>query len=117
MRVREDNRLNMIILLWFLWTERNLVREEGRRRSADTLARSIRLYAAEISKQQEKKSSSSVKSKQQWSRPLEGIVKLNCDASFKADSKTGSWGFIICDHKGDVVLTGRGRINHLLSVN
>jgi hypothetical protein len=92
MRVREENRLIMIILLWFLWTERNLVREQGRRRSADTLARSIRLYAAEISKQQEKESSSSVRSKQQWSRPPEGIVKLNCDASFKADSKTGSWG-------------------------
>ena len=27
----------------------------------------------------------------------------------------GSWGFIIRDNDGDVVLIGRGRINHLLS--
>jgi hypothetical protein len=66
--------------------------EEGRRRSADTLARSIRLYAAEISKQQEKESPSTERPKPQWSRPPEGTVKLNCDASFKADSKTGTVG-------------------------
>jgi ribonuclease HI len=45
------------------------------------------------------------------------MLKMNCDASFKAEaeSNTGSWGFIIRDNDGDVVLTGRGRINHLLS--
>lgn len=32
-----------------------------------------------------------------------------------ADSNTGSWGFILRDSDGDVVLSGRGRINHLLS--
>jgi len=101
MRVGEENRLIMIILLWFLWTERNIVREEG---SADTLARSIRLYAAEISKQQEKESPSTEteRPKPQWSKPPEGTVKLNCDASFKADSKTGTVGvssYVISTHR------------------
>ena len=40
---------------------------------------------------------------------------MNCDASYMADSNTGSWGFILCDSDGDVVLSGRGRINHPLS--
>jgi superfamily II RNA helicase len=43
------------------------------------------------------------------------MLKINCDASFKPESNTASWGFIIRDNDGDVVLTGRGRINHLLS--
>lgn len=41
---KEENRPLMVILIWFLWSERNNVREEGRRSSADTLARSIKLY-------------------------------------------------------------------------
>ena len=31
-----------------------------------------------------------------------------------ADSNTGSWGFVLRDSDGDVVLSGRGRINHLV---
>jgi hypothetical protein len=42
-------------------------------------------------------------------------LKLNCDASFFPESKTGSWGVLIRDCDGDLVLTGRGRINHLLN--
>jgi hypothetical protein len=37
----------MFITFWFLWTERNIVREEGRRRSAETIARAIQIYAGE----------------------------------------------------------------------
>jgi len=28
---------------------------------------------------------------------------------------TGSWGFLIRDHVGEVVMTGRGRVNSVLS--
>lgn len=40
---------------------------------------------------------------------------MNCDASFRASDQSGSWGFVIRDSDGEVILTGRGRINHLLS--
>jgi ribonuclease HI len=117
LKAKEQNKLLMVILLWFLWTERNIVREEGKRRSADTLARSIRLYAAEISKAQGEEKLRLQRPTERWSRPPVGMLKMNCDASFKAEaeSNTGSWGFIIRDNDGDVVLIGRGRINHLLS--
>lgn len=45
----------------------------------------------------------------------EGFLKLNCDASFLHGSKSGSWGFLIRDRFGDVVMTARGRINYVLS--
>jgi ribonuclease HI len=32
-----------------------------------------------------------------------------------SESGTGSWGFIIRDSEGDVVLTGRGKLQNLLS--
>jgi ribonuclease HI len=50
-----------------------------------------------------------------WCRPPNGVLKLNCDASFRAEESSGSWGFIIRDHDGDVVMTGRGRLNFVLS--
>jgi hypothetical protein len=50
-----------------------------------------------------------------WTKPPADTLKLNCDASFFPESKTGSWGVLIRDCDGDLVLTGRGRINHLLN--
>lgn len=113
--MKEENRLLMVILIWSLWSERNSVREEGRQRNADTLARSIRLYAAKISKTQGGGKMRTETSKEKWSRRPEGVLKLNYDASYLANSNTGSWGFILHNSDGDVVLSGRGIINHLLS--
>jgi hypothetical protein len=50
-----------------------------------------------------------------WRRPPNGVLKLNCDASFQAEESTGSWSFIIRDHDGDVMMTGKGRLNFVLS--
>jgi len=50
-----------------------------------------------------------------WVRPPDGVLKLNCDASFFQEEGWGGWGFIIRDSDGDVVLSGWGRVNHLLN--
>jgi hypothetical protein len=47
LKEKEDRRLLMFITFWFLWTERNIVREEGCRRSAETITRAIQIYAGE----------------------------------------------------------------------
>jgi hypothetical protein len=46
---REESAILMVITLWTLWTNRNAVREEGRRKRDEELARSIRVYVNEIS--------------------------------------------------------------------
>ena len=92
LKAKEENKLLMVILLWFLWRRRNTIHEEGKRRSADTLARSIRLYAAENSKTQGEEKLRVQRPMEHWSRPPVGMLKMNCDASFKAESNTGSWG-------------------------
>lgn len=51
--------------------------------------------------------------KERWMKPPEGILKVNCDGSFSASTKAGGWGFVIRDCDGDVVVAGRGRIDHL----
>lgn len=116
MKSKEEIRLKMVILLlWFLWSERNIIREEGRRRSAEVLGRSIRIYSDEIMKTRSEKERRKTKAKNSWSKPPEGVLKLNCDASFAANSQSGSWGFLIRDSEGEVALSGRGKVNHLMS--
>ena len=105
----------MVITLWYLWSKQNAVREEGRRRSSELLARSIRSYADEVIKSFIPEKQTRLKVKMRWTRPP-GVLKLNCDASFKEETASGSWGFLIRDHDGDVVLAGRGKLDYMLSV-
>ena len=55
------------------------------------------------------------KPRARWSKPLEGVLKLNCDASYFVESNSGNWGFLIRESDGDVILTGRGKVDYLLS--
>jgi hypothetical protein len=45
LNARENKKLLMIIVLWVIWTERNIIREERRRRRAQDLARCVEQYA------------------------------------------------------------------------
>lgn len=47
LKQREPKRELMVIILWFIWSERNIIREEGRRRPTDNILRCIELYAHE----------------------------------------------------------------------
>jgi hypothetical protein len=108
-------KITAVVILWFLWTNRNAIREEGRGRNAADLARGIKSYCLELNKNKAVANAQNSLHDVKWRRPPDGILKLNCDASFRAEEKAKSWDFIIRDHDGDVVLTGRGRLNYVLS--
>jgi hypothetical protein len=108
----------MITAMWFIWHERNLIREEGRNRGAQVIARCIKSYADESVKALEGNSdvvSRLPNRRQKWSKPPPSFLKLNCDASFMPSSLSGSWAFLIRDCDGDVVMAGKGKIDHLLN--
>jgi ribonuclease HI len=44
-----------------------------------------------------------MKKKERWSPHGEGVIKINTDASFHDESKSGSVGLVICDHNGTMV--------------
>lgn len=112
---KEQIAVLMVIILWFLWSNRNAVREEKRGRNAEELARSIRLYANEVSQSSRQSRPAKQQRQVRWHKPPEGYLKLNCDASFISETKAGSWGFLIRDVEGEVVMSGRGRISFALS--
>jgi ribonuclease HI len=41
-----------------------------------------------------------------WNAPPPGQLKINSDGSFIQETMQGSWGFIVRDHDGEVVLAG-----------
>lgn len=81
-------------------------------RSAASIAHSMAVCAWEILNifQQQRKAPTSRK---QWCKPTVGYLKINCDAAFE-EERNGGWGYVIRDADGDVVSTGRGRLNHVL---
>ena len=112
--MKADQRLIMVLALWFLWNERDAIREEGRRRSAECIVRGVRIHAKEIAELNATASTPKVKMKQRWEKPPLRTLKLNCYASFSPVQRSGSC-FLLHDSDGNVVLSGRGKINHLLS--
>jgi ribonuclease HI len=50
-----------------------------------------------------------------WQAPTADVLKINIDGSFKADTKTGGWGFVIRDQHGQVRGSGAGKIAYALS--
>ncbi|KAG0534410.1 hypothetical protein BDA96_04G278000 [Sorghum bicolor] len=75
----------MVITLWSLWTKRNAIRDCQPQRLPSPQRPVMRARR---------------------NRPPEGFLKLNCDTSFLKESMSGSWGFLIRDHDGYVVITG-----------
>jgi hypothetical protein len=55
-------------------------------------------------------------SRRKWSRPPENVLKVNVDGAFFSNEKDGSWGFLLRDSEGDMVMAGRGKVNNLLNV-
>jgi hypothetical protein len=50
-----------------------------------------------------------------WTKPDEGWQKLNVDASFSIEENKGTWGAVLRDHEGKVLVTAWGLINHCLN--
>lgn len=87
---KEDWQIQMAISLWFLWTERNRIREEGRRRSVESLVRCIRIHADDMIRTQVKEKMRKEPKLSAWSKPPADFLKLNYDGSFRSDDQSGS---------------------------
>lgn len=49
-----------------------------------------------------------------WQPPTENFVKINFDGSYFEATGSGSWGFVIPDHRGEVQCAGAGRLTNIL---
>jgi hypothetical protein len=90
MQAREHKKLMMIITLWFTWSERNMIREEGIRRSPQVLARLVELYVKENTMPSCEPVVRMGRQLSHWTKLPGNTLKMNCDTSFFLDELTGS---------------------------
>jgi hypothetical protein len=84
--LKEDEQMQIVLLLWHWWLERNRVREGERMRSAEDLAYIIQKQSAELLKPEASNAGQSIPTRKRWSRSREGFPKINIDGSLSTNS-------------------------------
>ncbi|RLN12510.1 hypothetical protein C2845_PM09G04910 [Panicum miliaceum] len=44
-----------------------------------------------------------------WKPPSENFLQINTDGTYDQNTRTGGWGFVVRDSKGEVLLAGAGK--------
>ena len=116
-KLRKDTCITVCVLLWRWWEVRNKVNLGEMMTSVQATTHSIMCTAMDLLNGELATNPVGVAmTEQRWSPPAEGTLKINCDGSFKAETKTGAWGFIIRDHEGGTVVAGVGNPGHVHDV-
>jgi hypothetical protein len=106
---QKTEKVEIAILLWSWWSERNNVKEENSPREARQIRR-VEVYTAEIMQIMKKKPSKFWRQSHKWNKPRHETLKLNCDAAYKKNSGQGGWDYVIRDSNRDVVRPGWRKI-------
>jgi hypothetical protein len=97
--LNDDTCLEAASLIYAWWEARNKANSgEGVRQTSQVVQHATML--AVQTKPTREKEINKPPQPQRWTRPLEGLLKANCDGSFFSESKKRGWGFIIRDHQG-----------------
>ncbi|XP_073363561.1 uncharacterized protein [Aegilops tauschii subsp. strangulata] len=113
LRLPENKKLLAICLLWRWWTWRNKVNAGETAVHLNSLPAEISHWATDSlappSTEQR------LQPVQEWKKPREGSLKLNCDGAYSEVLGTGGWGFAVRDHNGDVRGSGAGSLRNVAS--
>jgi ribonuclease HI len=117
-----DKMILSCILLWDWWTARNKVNGGEAAKPESVICSTIQKHAFEfnvplmpiVSESGDTGSRLNTEDVK-WIRPGQDQVKVNVDASYWEPSKTGSWGFVVRDDKGEFVAAAAGKLRHLRS--
>ena len=96
--------------IWYIWGER---RKHVHGEEVQVPARSALAIAALTANYLKAMKKTVEPRKSGWSKPLEGFVKLNVDASFRAHSLQGAVGAVLRDHKGGFVAASNEQLEHV----
>jgi hypothetical protein len=97
--------------MWVLTTERNVVNAGERIKSSGQVGMQIQRYYLEFMDSFAKKSDTSSSAQPRWNKPRSGYMKINIDGSYREETRTGGWGFVIRNDAGEIECAGAGQIN------
>lgn len=99
---------SIAIAAWFLWWDRRNFVHEQKLQKPEASAMSIKVLISNFTKACSSKASPK---RNGWSKPPEGMVKLNVDAAFNSDDLSGAVAAVIRDEAGHFVAGANERIN------
>jgi len=92
MELEEKQKLIVITLLWLWWGKPNSFREEVVRRSAMEVAYITALQADKFQKTDRERVVPEISQSLRWSKPPEGVLKINSDGAFNCKENSGGGG-------------------------
>jgi hypothetical protein len=95
MKMGKKKRLEVIVLLWTWWTERNRIREGDRKRQPNSIALGLLIDAMEIQKVFEVEGSTKEKRKQRWKETRGRYIEDQLWCILGENPKSGGWEFVI----------------------
>jgi ribonuclease HI len=109
----EEKRLRTIAFLWQWWTARNKRNANDGEKSLEEVAFQTRRWAKEFAEFYAHKGAKARQpvEERRWTPPTDpDVLKINVDGAFADNPNRGGWGFVIRDHRGQVVGAGAGRL-------
>ena len=103
--LKEEIRTKTVLFLW-KWTERNKINKGEKGQGVDGVAANVLNLLNYLSKLERKEPIRQTAGNARWKAPPLGQLKINSDGSFIQETMQGSWGFIVRDYEGEVVLAG-----------
>jgi len=107
----KSKQLKIIVFLWRWWSARNKVNEGGRLQCVAKIQGSVTFFLLEFEKLEVNGKTNQSTAIQLWKPPPENFYKINTDGAYNQNTRTGGWGFVVRDNKGEVLLAGAGRIS------
>ncbi|GJN28806.1 hypothetical protein PR202_gb16973 [Eleusine coracana subsp. coracana] len=108
LKQEKEMKITILCLLWTWWDTRNKVNAGEPMRSVEEVIHRCRSLIIDCLMLQDKKVQKGANKKENWSPPLSELLKINTDAAFLKEAKTGSWGFVVRNHTGEAVMAGAG---------
>ncbi|KAK3232431.1 hypothetical protein Dsin_004312 [Dipteronia sinensis] len=109
-KILENNELELLcVILWRCWWRRNQMVHHFGTRCEENIVEWAGNFLEEFCKADEGNPDKVVKHGQtinhdiKWSRPREGIFKINTDAVIYSNINLIGFGMVICNHEGDVM--------------
>ena len=108
--IEKSKQLEVIVFLWRWWSARNKVNEGGRLQCVAEIQGSVTFFLLEFEKLEVNGKTTQSTATQLWKPPPENFYKINTDGAYNQNTRTGGWGFVVRDSKGEVLLVGVGKI-------
>jgi len=114
-KLEKAQQMKVIVFLWRWWSARNKASNGERMQSVSEILGPVAYFLMEFDQLQSTRKEVLGDVRHCWRPPPPEFYKINADGAFDPNTRTGGWGFVVQDTKGEVMMVGAGNIQHVAS--